>query len=96
MASIARNDPCPCGSGDKYKRCCMRSGGAEKQRKNQILGGLAAAIILVALAVAIFVGTSSGITTGGVGLAIVGGYWLFTDPPKPRSGGSPGAINFGN
>jgi preprotein translocase subunit SecA len=24
---IGRNDPCPCGSGKKYKQCCMRSGG---------------------------------------------------------------------
>ncbi len=22
MATIGRNDPCPCGSGQKYKRCC--------------------------------------------------------------------------
>ena len=20
---VGRNDPCPCGSGRKYKRCCM-------------------------------------------------------------------------
>ena len=24
MAKIGRNDPCPCGSGKKYKRCCYR------------------------------------------------------------------------
>ncbi len=24
-ASIGRNDPCPCGSGKKYKQCCMRT-----------------------------------------------------------------------
>ena len=24
-ASIGRNDPCPCGSGRKYKKCCMRA-----------------------------------------------------------------------
>ena len=24
---VGRNDPCPCGSGKKYKRCCGRSGG---------------------------------------------------------------------
>ena len=24
MAKIGRNDPCPCGSGKKYKRCCQR------------------------------------------------------------------------
>jgi uncharacterized protein len=23
MATIGRNDPCPCGSGKKYKKCCM-------------------------------------------------------------------------
>jgi preprotein translocase subunit SecA len=22
--SVGRNDPCPCGSGKKYKNCCMR------------------------------------------------------------------------
>jgi preprotein translocase subunit SecA len=21
---VGRNDPCPCGSGKKYKRCCLR------------------------------------------------------------------------
>lgn len=24
MAKVGRNDPCPCGSGKKYKHCCMR------------------------------------------------------------------------
>jgi preprotein translocase subunit SecA len=23
---VARNDPCPCGSGKKYKQCCGKSG----------------------------------------------------------------------
>ncbi len=23
MAKVGRNDPCPCGSGQKYKRCCI-------------------------------------------------------------------------
>jgi len=23
MVKIGRNDPCPCGSGQKYKRCCL-------------------------------------------------------------------------
>ncbi|MED3732402.1 SEC-C metal-binding domain-containing protein, partial [Geobacillus stearothermophilus] len=22
--AIGRNDPCPCGSGKKYKKCCMK------------------------------------------------------------------------
>jgi len=28
MDRIGRNDPCPCGSGKKYKRCCLQQGGA--------------------------------------------------------------------
>ncbi|RKY40214.1 MAG: hypothetical protein DRP85_09010 [Candidatus Makaraimicrobium thalassicum] len=23
MVKIGRNDPCPCGSGKKYKKCCQ-------------------------------------------------------------------------
>jgi uncharacterized protein YecA (UPF0149 family) len=23
-AKIGRNDPCPCGSGKKYKKCCLK------------------------------------------------------------------------
>lgn len=35
MEKVGRNDPCPCGSGLKYKRCCMNreSGG----RRNTVL-----------------------------------------------------------
>jgi len=25
-AKIGRNDPCPCGSGKKYKKCCLLKG----------------------------------------------------------------------
>ena len=24
---VGRNDPCPCGSGKKYKKCCLKVGG---------------------------------------------------------------------
>ena len=30
MKKIGRNDPCPCGSGRKYKRCCIRSDGGSQ------------------------------------------------------------------
>ena len=28
---VGRNDPCPCGSGKKYKQCCGKPGGAEQE-----------------------------------------------------------------
>ena len=35
---IGRNDACPCGSGKKYKRCCLE--GDEKKRRKQLGTGL--------------------------------------------------------
>ena len=33
MAQIGRNDPCPCGSGNKYKRCCLEKDQAAASAK---------------------------------------------------------------
>ena len=30
MTSTQRNSPCPCGSGKKYKHCCLRTSDAER------------------------------------------------------------------
>jgi hypothetical protein len=32
-----RNDPCPCGSGKKYKRCCLANLGAWERQRNGLL-----------------------------------------------------------
>ena len=31
MPAVGRNDPCPCGSGRKFKRCCGASGSARQR-----------------------------------------------------------------
>ena len=31
MSDIGRNDPCPCGSGQKYKKCHQRKSRIQKQ-----------------------------------------------------------------
>lgn len=36
MDKIKRNDPCPCGSGKKYKKCCMGSEAAQDQIEEQL------------------------------------------------------------
>ena len=45
---IGRNDPCPCGSGRKFKRCCL-----DKRRQMpfeyKVLAGLGAVILLVSI-----------------------------------------------
>jgi hypothetical protein len=40
MATIARNDPCPCGSGKKYKKCCLPKTYIEIGKEESIKEGL--------------------------------------------------------
>ncbi len=47
---VGRNDPCPCGSGKKFKRCCETSKQAD--RRGRVLMVVVAAIIAGAIAVA--------------------------------------------
>ena len=35
MAKIARNAPCPCGSGKKYKKCCLLHQGGTKRHPSK-------------------------------------------------------------
>lgn len=35
MSKIGRNDPCPCGSGKKYKQCCLKAQEAEVGESQQ-------------------------------------------------------------
>ena len=44
---VGRNQPCPCGSGDKYKRCCA---GKENRRNSLLTKGLAVVVLLVIVA----------------------------------------------
>jgi len=37
--SVARNAPCPCGSGEKYKRCCGAPGAVAKATKGVVAEG---------------------------------------------------------
>jgi len=46
---VHRNDPCPCGSGKKYKRCCM-----EKTSKKEVVSySLWAVMGLITLSIAV-------------------------------------------
>ena len=38
MSKLSRNDPCHCGSGKKYKKCCMPADNAEPEWQSAVLG----------------------------------------------------------
>jgi hypothetical protein len=59
-SQIGRNEPCPCGSGKKYKNCCFKQGILHNKKKQNkaaliVLGG----VILIAGAISISKMTSS-------------------------------------
>ncbi len=96
MVDVSRNAPCPCGSGLKYKKCCMKTGGVHRKRRLRQAQWLVVAAVVAALAVGVLFGTGAGLTVAGLGALAAGALVFFSDPPSSRSGGSPGAINFGN
>jgi len=63
-----RNEPCPCGSGKKYKRCCALKGegAAESLLRNPVVW-IGAAVMVVALVVFLNWGGSGGSSLGAVG-----------------------------
>lgn len=77
--SAARNDPCPCGSGKKYKKCCMGADEEKRRQHNQML--LYVALVVAGLSAAIyFLGYGAGpaAIVGAVGFGGLLGYMLIT------------------
>jgi hypothetical protein len=51
---IGRNAPCPCGSGKKYKNCCLASEASANSVKQKLLATLIV-LIMVAGAIAVII-----------------------------------------
>jgi predicted Zn-dependent protease len=43
MTTTGRNDPCPCGSGRKYKRCCLAQDDEDQNRRRSLVEEVLAA-----------------------------------------------------
>lgn len=94
--TINRNDPCPCGSGLKYKRCHLGKPLQDNSKHWKLVGTLAAVFLVATIVVWLTLGSQGGILTAGAGVLVVGAIALFTDPPDSKPGGSdPSAISFG-
>jgi hypothetical protein len=95
---IGRNDPCPCGSGTKYKRCCLGTEEDPQGAPKKMMPALVVLISGLVLAVVVLVmsGAENGALVAVVTLMFAGGTYVFTNMPPPNSSpGSPGGINFG-
>lgn len=76
--SVARNDPCPCGSGKKYKKCCMGADEEKKRQHNRMLLNIALGIGAVSLFVYFGYGSGLAAVVAAVGFTGLLGYTLIT------------------
>lgn len=94
MSETGRNEPCPCGSGKKYKRCCMGAG-VQEAKRTRLITTIVIAILAVAGGVTLAFSQEAGILVAILGAAGAGVWLWLTAPPPSTGGGDPGAINFG-
>lgn len=86
---IGRNEPCPCGSGKKYKACCELAKAAGKgdwSRKGLWIAG--AVLLFGATALAVEVVDAGGIAADGRVWSAEHGHWHNADGTEMRTGGS--------
>ena len=94
-SDINRNDPCPCGSGKKYKQCCLGTAASGFDRKARIASSIAAIALIIAAILYATVGRDAAILVAALGVLGAGAWWLFSDPPSSKGSGDPGAISYG-
>lgn len=107
---IARNDPCPCGSGIKYKKCHLgKSLPGEETDENasmrqDVQSALSDRRVQAAMLVGVVVAVGAGLWRGPYTGIVVGAAWAlgliawasFRNPPPPNpDAGDPAALNFG-
>lgn len=95
--SLGRNEKCACGSGKKFKHCCLGKGDPAQAKKNKLLMICAGVVAVLAVAMGFIVSQEAGLATAAVGVAALGAWlWFTAQPPKSGSGSNPSAINFGS
>jgi len=94
--TISRNAPCPCGSGKKYKHCCLGKPIALARGKRRLIAVLAmVAVVVAAIVVGWYWGSRNGIFSGIVGGVVVGAVLVFLNAPRSRGRSGADRIDFG-
>ena len=97
MAKVARNESCPCGSGKKYKHCCIEKPPPQTARPRSRLPLILLPIVLLAAALFAYRnGILVGLSVAGVGIVLLGIIMSLHNPPPSQGNKSDSAaINFG-
>lgn len=91
---VSRNDACPCGSGKKYKKCCLGAPDPKAVQKSKILIYGAVGLTVVTVAVFLLVGQGVGSAIGLGSFVLIIGYALAgsstSEPPAAASASKAG------
>ena len=77
--SISRNDPCVCGSGLKYKKCCLGGESTQVVKSRKVTRVSATTLTLVSAFVIFQFGLNIGAAVALSGLGLIGCYMLLQD-----------------
>ena len=77
--SISRNDPCVCGSGLKYKKCCLGGESTQVVKSRKVTRVSATTLTLVSAFVIFQFGLNFGAAVALSGLGLIGCYMLMQD-----------------
>ncbi len=90
---VSRNDLCPCGSGKKYKKCCLGAPDPREVRHAKTLKIGTIVLVLVTALAFWLAGRGVGSAVGMASFALVIGYMMMaphapagSQPPKGKSG----------
>lgn len=91
-----RNDPCPCGSGKRYKNCCLGKPLAPKRKKTYTLIGIITALSIAAgVGLGVMTSPEKGLLAGVIGAILVVVVIVSSNPPSSRGTSGADRIGFG-
>ena len=97
MGGISRNSPCECGSGKKYKHCCLGKVESTKMRLSKPFLAALGLVVVAGIVCGALYGWSAGTKVGVIGVVVVSiGGVLIKPPEKNRDRASGSNIDFGN
>lgn len=95
VAKLSRNDACSCGSGLKYKRCCLGKTPILKGRRMLWSGLVGLGALGAAVTLSILYGLKTGLGAGAALLLVACILFAILSPPSGSGRGGASDINFG-
>ncbi len=89
---VGRNDPCPCGSGLKYKQCCEGKAIPKMRGRNGWIVGAVAVAVVALIAWGVIRSQSRPVVNRGLGMPPAGTGTTAGSTPLTTSAPTPGAV----